>query len=146
MLENDRSALQNTLDIINTMPGIEDVNMYDHNDSLVYSSFSEDTLGHNNPNCKSSHYDISTMFPRKEKSFKIVSIDSECEMSQKDYDYRLLLIRSPILNEKSCYTASCHAHKKSDDVLGSFVIRIPLEDLDEAVEESSTDFFLLAAL
>ena len=146
MLENDRSGLQNTLDIINTMPGIEDVNMYDHRDSLVYSSFSNDTLGHNNPNCKDCHEDIRTMFPRKEKSFKIVNIDSECEMSQKDYDNRLLLIRSPILNEKSCYTSSCHAHKKSDEVLGSFVIRIPLENLDAAVEESSTDFFLLAAL
>ena len=86
------------------------------------------------------------MFPRKEKSFKIVNIDSECEMSQKDYNYRLLLIRSPILNEKSCYTSSCHAHDKSDEVLGSFVIRIPLEDLDSAIEESSTDFFFLASL
>ncbi|MCK5277489.1 MAG: hypothetical protein KAK04_03110, partial [Cyclobacteriaceae bacterium] len=146
MLENDRSALQNTLDVINTMPGIEDVNMYDNEDNLVHSSFSADTIGHNNPNCKGCHADIKTMFPRKEKSFRIVNFDSECKMSQKDYDYRLLLIRSPILNEKSCYTASCHAHKKSDEVLGSFVIRIPLEDLDEAVEESSTDFFLLAAL
>ncbi|MBC8320363.1 MAG: hypothetical protein H8E34_06560 [Bacteroidetes bacterium] len=146
MLKNDRSALQNTLDVINTMPGIEDVNMYDNQDNLVHSTFSSDTLGSNNPNCKGCHEDISTMFPRKEKSFKIINIDHECEMSQKNYDYRLLLIRSPILNEKSCYTAACHAHQKSDEVLGSFVIRIPLEDLDAAVEESSTDFFLLAAL
>ena len=146
MLENDRSALQNTLNIINTMPGIEDVNMYDNQDNLVHSSFSAESPGHNNPNCKVCHPDIKTMFPRKEKSFKIVNIDSECEMSQKDYNYRLLLIRSPILNEKSCYTSSCHAHDKSDEVLGSFVIRIPLEDLDSAIEESSTDFFFLASL
>ncbi|MFC2111279.1 sensor histidine kinase [Bacteroidota bacterium] len=146
MLTNDRSALQNTLDVIHTMPGIEDVNMYDQDDNLVHTSFSTDTTGHNNPNCKECHQNIKTMFPRKEKSFKILNFDSECKMSQKDYDYRLLLIRSPILNEKSCYTSSCHAHKESDDVLGSFVIRIPLEDLDEAVEETSTDFFLLAAL
>lgn len=146
MLKNDRSALQNTIDVINTMPGIEDVNMYDNQDNLVHSSFSTDTIGHNNPNCKDCHENLNTMFPRKEKSFRIINIDHECKMSQKDYDYRLLLIRSPILNEKSCYTASCHAHPKSDEVLGSFVIRIPLEDLDEAVVESSTDFFLLAAL
>ncbi|MFC2117430.1 sensor histidine kinase [Bacteroidota bacterium] len=146
MLQNDRSALQNTLDVINTMPGIEDVNMYDNQDSLVHSSFFTDSIGHNNPNCKSCHADINSMFPRKEKSFRIINIDHGCEMSQKDYNYRLLLIRSPILNEKSCYTASCHAHNKSDDVLGSFVIRIPLEELDYAVEESSTNFFLLASL
>ena len=44
MLENDKSTLQSTLDIINTMSGIDDVNMYDANDSLVYSSFSSDTV------------------------------------------------------------------------------------------------------
>ncbi len=82
------------------------------------------------------------MFPRKENSFKIVNIDSECRMNQKDYDSRLLLIRSPILNKGSCYTAACHAHKESDDVLGSFVIRIPLEELDANLNKS----FLLALL
>ena len=71
-----------------------------------------------------------SMFPSKEKSFRIVNMDSECEMSQKNHDFRLLLIRSPILNEKSCYTAACHAHKEEDEVLGSLVIRIPLKELD----------------
>jgi len=146
MLTNDRSALRNTLDVINTLPGIEDVNMYDSQDNLVYSPFSSDSVGYNNPNCKDCHTNINTMFSRKTKSFRIVSLDSECEMSKKAYDFRLLLIRSPILNEKSCYTSSCHAHKESDDLLGSFVIRIPLEDLDKSVKKSSTNFFLLAAL
>ncbi len=146
MLENDKGALQSTLDVINNMPGIEDVNMYDSDDNLVYSSFSSDMEGHSDPNCKDCHADIKTMFPRQVKSFKIINIDSECQMSQKDYNYRLLLIRSPILNQKSCFTSSCHAHKESDIVLGSFVIRIPLEDLDAAVETSSMNFFLLAAL
>ncbi len=130
MLENDRTALRNTLDIINKMPGIEDVNMYDDQDNLVHSSFPDDTIAHSNPNCTACHLNINEMFPRKEKSFKIINIDSKCEMSQKDYSYRLLLIRSPILNEKSCYTGACHAHSESDEVLGSLVIRIPLKELD----------------
>jgi two-component system NtrC family sensor kinase len=146
MLTNDRSALQNTLDVINRLPGIEDVNMYDHQDNLVYSSFSNDTSEYTNPECRVCHSDINSMFPRDKKSFRIVSMDSECEMSRKDYDFRLLFIRYPILNEKSCYTGSCHAHKESDEVLGSFFIRIPLEDLDTAVQTTSTDFFLMAAL
>ena len=44
MLENNKSTLQSTLDIINTMSGIDDVNMYDDSDRLVYSSFSSDSL------------------------------------------------------------------------------------------------------
>ncbi|MFC2117429.1 ATP-binding protein [Bacteroidota bacterium] len=142
MQENDKTALQNMLKIINTMPGIEDVNMYDNQDSLVHSSYFTDSVGHNNPNCKSCHADIKTMFPREEKSFRIINIDSECKMNQKNYDTRLLLIRSPILNQESCYTSSCHAHNKNDEVLGSFVIRVPLEELDANLNKS----YLLAIL
>jgi two-component system, NtrC family, sensor kinase len=146
MLENDKSTLQSTLDIINTMSGIDDVNMYDDKDSLVYSSFSSDTTSHSNPNCISCHANIQSMFPVKEKSYRIFDIKSECSMNQNDNSHRHLLIRSPILNEKSCYTASCHAHPESDQVLGSLIIKIPLIDLDNAVVKSSAKFYLLATL
>ena len=106
MLENDRTALRNTLDLINRMPGIEDVNMYDDQDNLVHSSFLDDTIAHNNPYCIDCHLNLSEMFPSKEKSFKIINIDSECEMSQKDHSYRLLLIKSPIMSDlKGCSLA-----------------------------------------
>jgi len=138
MLENDKMAMTNMLNIIHKMPGIEDVNLYDYRDNLVYSSFDFDSTDHNNPNCKGCHSDLKTMFPNKEKSFRIVNIDSECKMSQKDHSSRLLLIRSPILNEPSCYTAECHAHQQSEEVLGSFVIRVPLEELDANLNKSFT--------
>ena len=142
MLENNKQALRNTLDIINRMPGIEDVNMYDAEDNLAYSSFPNDSIVHHNPNCKDCHTNISSMFPRTEKCFRIINMDSECEMSEKEHDYRLLLIRAPILNEVSCYTNNCHAHQERDEVLGSLVIRIPLEELDASFNKS----FLLAIL
>jgi len=144
MLGNDVSALQNTLDVIHTLPGIEDVNMYDDKDSLIYSSFSSDTAGNINPNCKSCHDNLGTMFPRKEKTYKIITADSECKMSKGLKGQRHLLIRSPILNSKSCYESSCHAHPANDDVLGSLVIKVPLKDFDAAVEKSSMEFYLLA--
>ncbi|MBT5528225.1 MAG: HAMP domain-containing protein [Cytophagia bacterium] len=151
MLENDKTALTNMLNIINEMPGIQDVNMYDNQEKLVYSSFSEDESGHNDPNCIKCHEDITTMFTRDEKSFRIINVESECSMSQLDHNSRLLLIKSPILNQKSCYTASCHAHNNNEDVLGSFVIRIPLEELDANLNRSYilaiiTTFFLLTLL
>jgi two-component system NtrC family sensor kinase len=144
MLENDKSALQSTLDIINTMSGIDDVNMYDDKDSLVYTSFSSETSTHSNPSCLNCHENISSMFPRKEKSYRIIAVKSECSMNQNDNNHRHLLIRSPILNEKSCYTSSCHFHQESDEVLGSLIIKLPLMDLDNAVKKSSTEFYLLA--
>ena len=146
MLENDKSRLQNTLDIINTMSGIDDVNMYDDLGNLVYSTFTSDTSAHSNPDCLSCHNNLETMFPRTEKSYRIIEASSECSMNENDNDHRHLLIRSPILNEKSCYTSSCHAHNESDVVLGSLIIKIPLADLDSAIENSSSKFYLFATI
>jgi len=144
MLENDKKSLQYTLDVINTLPGIDEVNMYDSEDNLVYSTISIDTNSHSDPNCLKCHTNIKSMFPANGKSYKIIDVNSDCEMNQNDNRSRHLLIKSPILNEKSCYTSSCHAHKATDILLGSLVIKIPLENLDAAVTKSSTEFFLLA--
>jgi two-component system, NtrC family, sensor kinase len=145
MLKNDKSSLQYTLDVINTLPGIDEVNMYDGDDALVYSSIDSDTSNsHGNPNCVSCHSNIRSMFPEKGKSYKIIDVDSDCKMIRNDKGGRHLLIKSPILNEKSCYLSACHAHKATDTLLGSLVIKIPLTDLDAAVVKSSTEFFLLA--
>jgi two-component system, NtrC family, sensor kinase len=144
MLTNDEGALQSTLDVIHTMSGIDEVNMYDDEDRLVYSSFSSDTSSHGNPNCINCHTNITSMFSLKEKSYRIIDVKSTCSMNQTEKGYRQLMIRSPILNERSCYTSSCHAHQPEEEVLGSLLIKIPLNDLDAAVRKSSTEFFLLA--
>jgi two-component system NtrC family sensor kinase len=146
MMENDKRALQNTLDVIHTLPGIEDVNMYDNDDNLVYSSFSADPARQSNSDCKHCHTNIGSMFPPKEKSYRIMGTNSKCMMNQADNSHRHLLIKSPILNERTCFQSSCHAHAATDEVLGSLVIRIPLQDLDAAVSKSTTEFFMLATL
>jgi two-component system NtrC family sensor kinase len=146
MLENDRTSLQGTLDIINTMSGIDDVNMYDNKNNLVYTSISNDTTSHSDPDCKSCHKNFDAMFSAKEKSYRIIDANSECIMNPNKNNSRHLLIKSPILNDKSCYTSSCHAHSPNDEVLGSLIIKIPLEGLDSALEKSTKDYTLLAAL
>lgn len=147
MLQNDKGSLQNTLDIINTLPGIDEVNMYDSNDNLVYSSFATDTnKNHSDPNCTSCHANIRSLFPGMEKSYKIIDVNTDCLMNKNDNGSRHLLIRSPILNERSCYVSSCHAHQETDTLLGSLVIKIPLEAQDAAIQKSSTEFFFLAIL
>ncbi|MBN1198537.1 MAG: HAMP domain-containing protein [Bacteroidales bacterium] len=147
MLENDKSTLQNTLDIINTMPGIDEVNMYDTQNNLVYSSIPPVAAeSHANPNCITCHNDFQEMFPGDETHYRVLNIDSDCKMNTNGNDYRLLLIKVPILNEESCYKSSCHAHKPTDNVLGSLIIKIPLEELDMAEKKSSAEFFVLATI
>jgi two-component system NtrC family sensor kinase len=144
MLENDKSTLHSTLDIINTMPGIDDVNLYDQNDVLAYSSFAADAENHSDPDCISCHSNLGEMFSRNERSYRIIDAKSDCSMNPLKPGERHMLIRRPILNELSCYTAACHAHSKNDEVLGSLIIRMPLRDLDHALQKSSLQFLLLA--
>ena len=145
MLENDRSSLQSTLDIINKMSGIDDVNMYDNSNNLVFSSIANDTINHSNPDCKNCHGDIATMFSAKEKSYRIIDVNSECTMNPNNNKSRHLLIKSPILNSPSCSTASCHAHSEKEAILGSLLIKFPMGGLDAALDKSTTDYFLMAA-
>ncbi|MDM8001989.1 MAG: ATP-binding protein [Bacteroidota bacterium] len=144
MLENDKSTLHSTLDVINTMPGIDDVNLYDQNNNLAYSSFTSDSEHHSNPDCLSCHSNLDEMFSKRERSYLIIDEKSDCSMNPGKPGQRHLLIRRPILNEVSCYTASCHAHTENDEVLGSLVIRMPLKDLDSALKKSSVDFLILS--
>jgi two-component system NtrC family sensor kinase len=146
MLENDRTSLQSTLDLINTMSGIDDVNMYDMENKLVYTSITSETTNHSDPDCISCHKDFSTMFSEKERSYRIIDSDSECIMNPNSKSGRHLLIKSPILNNTTCSTSACHAHSPEDVVLGSLIIKMPLEGLDSALEKSTTDYTLLAAL
>ncbi|MEI6575839.1 MAG: ATP-binding protein [Bacteroidota bacterium] len=144
MLQNDKMTLQNTLDIINTLSGIDEVNLYDKDDNLAYSSFLNDSSSHSDPNCTDCHRNMGTMFPKAVKSYKILPANSECSMNQNDGAHRHLLLKSPIINQKSCYESSCHYHPKSDVILGSLIIKIPLENLDATLNQSALDFFLLA--
>ncbi len=146
MLKNDKSALLSTLDIINAMPGIDEVNMYDSRDSIVYSTFISDTLAKSNPNCVECHSDFNVMFPATQKVYRIIDFKSACSMNQSDKGHRQLLVRTPILNESSCYTSACHAHSQDEKVLGSLIIKVPLSELDSAVSKSSAEFFLLAII
>lgn len=146
MLENDKAMLQRTLDIISTMSGIDEVNMYNHNDSLAYTSVSAEMEFKTNPNCKECHADLESMFQVEDKSYRIVGDKYNCQQFHNGDNDRHLIIRKPILNERSCYTSACHAHTENDTVLGSLIIKLPLKDLDSFVEKSSTNFLLLATL
>jgi len=71
---------------------------------------------------------------------------SACSMNQTERGHRQLLIRKPILNEKSCFTADCHYHGENDKLLGSLIIKVPLTELDGSIKRSSTEFFILATI
>lgn len=146
MLDNDKAMLQRTMNIIGTMSGIDEVNLYNEQNQLAYSSVHREENCHCNPNCLSCHADLDAYFSPNEKSYAVVGYFPECGIHQHEAGIRHLLVRQPIFNEPSCYTAACHAHPESQKVLGSMLVTMPLDDLDSFSGESSTDFMLLALL
>ncbi|PLX20455.1 MAG: hypothetical protein C0599_09050 [Salinivirgaceae bacterium] len=146
MLENDKAMLQRTIDVISTMSGIDEANMYDHRDSLAYTSVNKYGESVCNPDCKQCHDNLDEMFDPKNKSYRIVDRKHNCQEGQYSGSERHLIIRKPILNEKSCFTAACHFHDKDDEVLGSLILKLPLEELDAFVNRSSTNFLILATI
>jgi len=146
MLENDQKSLQRVLDQINSMSGIDNVSMYDKNNNLAYTSILNDTILHSDPDCISCHQNLDELFSPLEKSYRIVDATSECAMNPKSPKLRNLLIKSPILNNPSCSTSACHAHSPEEKVLGSLIIKMPLQGLDNALKESTTDYFLMASV
>jgi two-component system, NtrC family, sensor kinase len=146
MLRNDKTELYNTLDLINTLSGIDEVNLYDHADYLVYSSYSLAASHYNDPDCLNCHTALSNLFNGNEKAYRVIGIESACSMYMLENSQRYLLIRNPIRNEPSCYTAACHAHNSSDEILGSLIIKMPLGHFDEAMQKSSSTYFILAII
>ena len=100
MMENDRGRIQGALDRINHMTGIEAVNMYDQDNELAYTSLPDDSLSRHDPDCKSCHRDFGSMFSETEKSYRIIDGKSVCVMNPVGGDHRILLIKSPILNQE----------------------------------------------
>jgi two-component system NtrC family sensor kinase len=146
MLENDKRMLQQTLDVISTMSGIDEVNMYMENNELAFTSLSTDLENRGNPNCSNCHSDLEKLFSHNGKSYRIVTSNPDCGIYMNGDSDKNLLIRTLIRNEVSCYTSACHAHKKEDLILGSLIINLPLKDIDTFVDESSRNFFIMALL
>jgi two-component system NtrC family sensor kinase len=146
MLRNDYEELFNTLDIINDLSEMDELNLYNVDDSLVYSAYNTRARHLNNPNCLQCHQSMSELFPGEGKVFRVVSAETNCSMFVETDNSRHLLIRNPILNERSCYTNKCHAHSPDEVVLGSMIIHMPLKDFDNAVEASTNKYLLLAVV
>lgn len=147
MLENDKWMLQRTLNVISTMSGIDEVSMYDAMHRLAFTSTPArlEESGDRVDASASTNEEIITISPPTETAYRIMEQPGESGKGR-NRSSRQLLIRKPILNERSCYTADCHAHTENDLVLGNLIIKLPLKDLDSVLEESRSDFFLLVTL
>ena len=60
--------------------------------------------------------------------------------------YRVLGMITPIYNDPTCSNGPCHAHPKTQTVLGVLDVMLPLSDLDRAMAQSARDQYVSAIL
>ncbi|RPI17733.1 MAG: sensor histidine kinase [Ignavibacteriae bacterium] len=126
MLLNRREDLTQTTKTIGNEPGIKKVRIYNKTGVIAYSSDSTEIgkiidkssdacIGcHNTPNSK----------PR------VNAPDTRLFMMENE---RVLGLINPIKNESDCYTASCHAHKSTEELVGVLDVLVSMKSADETI-------------
>ncbi len=128
MLTFHRTGIQQTLEDISLSNGIENVNIFDHNGRVFYSS-SKKNIGtyadSASISCRGCHIDTT-------KSAKIRTDQKRWTVYKNPDGVRALKLVAPIYNENACYTSDCHVHPKEQKILGLVEADMSLGLLDEA--------------
>lgn len=100
MLTAQPEVIQQTVDVLGSVEGVKDIRIADAKGKIAYATDSSE-VG------KTMPVDI-----------KELKAGPPSKVTTEVMDGRVLKIRAPVLNEPSCYTASCHFHPKDKEVLG----------------------------
>ena len=128
MLTFRRPAIQHTLENMVKTEGVEKVRIYDHKGRIFYSSNKNEIASYIDKTsiaCKGCHAE-------PEKSAKLLPNPQKWIAFKNPQGVRALKVVGAIYNEKSCYTAACHIHPKSQNILGFVEAEASLALLGEA--------------
>ncbi len=132
MLLNSREHVEQIIKTIATEKGVLRIRIFNKNGMIAYSSDPAELktivdIEHTACNSCHSIKPIPSTLPVKDLINK---------------SNGSLTLINPIINEKACYTADCHAHKSSDKLLGIISVQMSTEMVDLIVQRS-TNIFLI---
>ena len=142
MLHNDRKQVHESIRRIGRQESIDRIRVFNKSGEIIYSS---------------DPADIGKMVDKKAEScFRCHLAGKPLEHLEKqertrifrphEDSPRLLGIINPIYNEQSCWTAACHAHPKSQAVLGVLDVTMPLTEVDRNIRRSQLAVIVLAII
>ncbi|MCL5028568.1 MAG: ATP-binding protein [Bacteroidetes bacterium] len=140
MLLNQRDRILKIINTIGQQPGIRDVRVLNKVGEIIYSS-REDDIGKmvdkKAESCYACHAANKPIerLPIKDRT-RIFRIHPDSS--------RVIGIISPIYNEQSCWSADCHAHTKSQTVLGVLDVTISLDEVDKQIKKGEMEIVIFA--
>ncbi len=140
MLLNQRDRIHKIINTIGEQPGIRDVRVLNKMGEIIYSSHTEDIgkmVDKKTESCYKCH--------AADKPLERLPIRDRTRIFRISPDSsRIMGIISPIYNEPSCWQADCHAHSKSQTVLGVLDVTISLSDVDAQIKKGEIEIVIFA--
>lgn len=142
MLQNKKEEVHAIIDTVSREPSIKEIRIFNKEGVVTFSSRG-DLIGmavdKRAESCYACHAENQPL--------------QKLSMNQRTRIYRtspesprILAVINPIYNRPSCYQAACHAHTKSQAVLGVIDIKMDLQDVDQQIEGSKFRLIILAAI
>ncbi|HVN49693.1 MAG TPA: ATP-binding protein [Bacteroidota bacterium] len=127
MMLNRQEDIYQIIKTIGSEPRIEGIRIYNKKGVVTYSTMENEV----NKNVNMSAEACTGCHGSGKPTPKDTTTLTRIFPSPKGY--RVMGIITPIRNDKTCSTASCHAHEASQTVLGILDVMIPLQDVDRHV-------------
>jgi two-component system NtrC family sensor kinase len=140
MMRNDRDRIHESIRRIGQQKSIDRVRVFNKSGEIIYSSDSAEIGKMVDKKAESCYRCHSAGEPLEH----LETPDRTRVFSPGEEAPRLLGIINPIYNAPNCWTASCHAHPRSQTVLGVLDVTIPLTELDRTIRRSQAAVVALA--
>jgi two-component system, NtrC family, sensor kinase len=141
MLLNEPDRIHQTIQRLGQERSIERIRIMNKAGEITYSSDTNEigkTVDLSAESCVHCH-SVDPPLERLEKTARTRVFQRPGDRS------RVLGVITPIYNQPSCWSASCHAHPKSKTVLGVFDVIMPLAAVDADMRHGRIEILIFAA-
>jgi two-component system NtrC family sensor kinase len=141
MLENRRESLHREIVTLGRQQGIEKVRLFNATGTIMFSS-AESEIGHSlDKNAEACYACHAAGHPLQKLSTR-----QRARIYRAPDGHRVLGMIRSIDNEPGCWNAACHAHSRSESVLGVLDVNVSLAEADRQVARDQWQLALLAVL
>ncbi len=139
MLKYQPEALHRTIQAVGEQKGVELIRIFNKKGAIMYSTRRQEigrTVNMQTEACFSCH--------QKDKPMEKLSVAARSRIFSSGHGGRVIGFINPIYNEKSCSTASCHAHPADKTVLGVLDVVLSLSEVDQEIKKNSKNILVFA--
>jgi two-component system NtrC family sensor kinase len=140
MLRNERERIHEMIAAFGREPGVEAIRIYNKQGVITYSNVEREVGTAVDLRAEACYVCHAAARP-----LTAVPTTERARIYRKPDSHRVLGLITPIPNEHSCASASCHAHPASVSVLGVLDVQMSLAGLDAAAASARRRGLLLAA-